>query len=143
MTAVIDTLLVAQQFCTIAEMSGLGCCYLGTTTYNAPQISEILKLPKRVVPVTTLTLGYPDGDSPLSDRLSADAIIHRSHYRDYSDEVIKSYYAEKESRDDSKRFVEENGKKSLAQVFTDVRYPKINNEAFSDIYMEFIKNQGY
>jgi len=143
MTAVIDTLLVAQQFCTIAEMSGLGCCYLGTTTYNAPQISEILKLPKRVVPVTTLTLGYPDGDSPLSDRLSADAIIHRGHYRDYSDEVIKSYYAEKESRDDSRRFVEENGKKSLAQVFTDVRYPKINNEAFSDIYMEFIKNQGY
>ena len=57
-----------------------------------------------------MTLGYPDGDSPLSDRLSADAIIHRGHYRDYSDEVIKSYYAEKESRDDSKRFVEENGK---------------------------------
>ena len=32
-TAAIDALLVAQQFCTAAELSGLGCCYLGTTTY--------------------------------------------------------------------------------------------------------------
>ena len=44
-TAAIDALLVAQQFCTVAEISGLGCCYLGTTTYNAPQIAEIFHLP--------------------------------------------------------------------------------------------------
>ena len=49
-TAAIDALLVAQQFCTVAEISGLGCCYLGTTTYNAPQIAEILRLPKFVIP---------------------------------------------------------------------------------------------
>ncbi len=35
MWAVIDTTIFAQQFCTIAEMNGLGTCYLGTTTYNA------------------------------------------------------------------------------------------------------------
>lgn len=35
-TATIDALLVAQQFCTAAELCGLGICYLGTTTYNAP-----------------------------------------------------------------------------------------------------------
>ena len=37
-TATIDALLVAQQFCTAAELCGLGICYLGTTTYNAPMI---------------------------------------------------------------------------------------------------------
>ncbi|MGN0206959.1 MAG: nitroreductase family protein, partial [Muribaculaceae bacterium] len=40
MSAVIDTVCVAQQFNTVAEMYGLGCCYLGTVTYNAPQISS-------------------------------------------------------------------------------------------------------
>ncbi len=37
MAAAIDCSIFAQQFNTIAEMNGLGCCYLGTTAYNAPQ----------------------------------------------------------------------------------------------------------
>ncbi len=143
MTAVLDTALFAQQFCTIAEMRGLGCCYLGTTTYNAPQIAEILNLPDRVVPVTTLTVGYPDGEAPLSDRLSIEGIIHHEKYSDYDAGSIKALYAEKETREDSRRFVAENGKKSLAQVFTDVRYTREANEAFSKIYRDFIESKGY
>ena len=38
--AVLDTALLAQQFNTIAEMNGLGCCMLGTTTYNADMIGR-------------------------------------------------------------------------------------------------------
>lgn len=142
-TAVLDTAIVAQQFCTIAEAKGLGCCYLGTTTYNAPDIARILQLPGRVVPVTTLTVGYPAGMPELSDRLPADAMIHRGHYRDYSDEVIRSIYAEKEAREDSARFVAENNKQTLAQVFTDVRYPRSNNEHFSSVFLDFIRQQGF
>ena len=41
------------------------------------------------------------------------------------------------------KFVEENGKQSLAQVFTDVRYPKTNNEFFSKVYYDFIESQGF
>lgn len=143
MTAVLDTSLVAQQFCTIAESRGLGCCYLGTTTYNAPEIAATLQLPDRVVPVTTITVGYPAGEAPLTDRLPADAMIHRGHYRDYTDEVIRSYYAEKEALPESARFIAENSKQTLAQVFTDVRYPRSNNEHFSKVYLDFIKKQGY
>ncbi len=53
--AAIDAIAFAQQFNTLAEMEGLGCCWLGTTTYNAPQIAEILNLPRLVVPVITPT----------------------------------------------------------------------------------------
>lgn len=63
---VIDTSIVAQQFCTLAEMEGLGTCYLGTTTYNAGMIAETLGLPREVVPVITVTLGYPAEDPPCS-----------------------------------------------------------------------------
>lgn len=143
MTAVLDVTIFAQQFCTIAEMRGYGCCYLGTTTYNAPQIADALNLPKRVVPVITITLGVPMGDAPKSDRLPLDAILHKEVYQDYTEDQIKRLYAEKEAREDSKRFVEENNKQSLAQVFTDVRYTKQANETFSKIYLDFIKNRKF
>lgn len=139
MTAVLDTSLFAQQFCTIAELRGYGCCYLGTTTYNAPQIAEALNLPKRVVPVTTITLGVPDGEAPMSDRLPVEAILHKESYNDYTAESVKEFYAEKEAREDSKKFVAENNKETLAQVFTDVRYTKQACEHFSKVYLDFIK----
>lgn len=142
-TAVLDTALFAQQFCTIAEMHGLGCCYLGTTTYNAPQIADALGLPDRVVPVTTLTVGYPEGEAPLSDRLPVEAIMHSERYADYTSESVKAFYAEKEARDDSRRFVEENGKQSLAQVFTDVRYTRTASEHFSQVYLDFIRERCF
>ena len=140
---VIDTTIFAQQFCTIAEMNGLGCCYLGTTTYNAPQIAEALRLPDRVVPVVTLTVGYPEGEAPLSDRLPAEAIIHSERYADYSDDDIRLAYANKESLPESRGFVEENGKQTLAQVFTDVRYTRDANEHFSRLYRDFIESRGF
>ena len=64
-------------------------------------------------------------------------------YCDYSDERIDEIFAEKEARDDSRQFIEENGKKTLAQVFTDVRYPKDSNDMFSGIYLDFIREQGF
>jgi len=143
MTAVLDTAIVAQQFCSIAENNGLGCCYLGTTTYNAPAIAEALHLPERVVPVTTLTVGYPAETPQQCDRLPADAIIHKEQYHDYSESTIREIYAEKEAREDSAQYIAENSKQTLAQVFTDVRYPRSNNEHFSKVYLDFIKQQGF
>lgn len=120
-------------------MHGLGCCYLGTTTYTAPEIAKVLNLPKRVIPLVTLTVGYPEGDAPVSDRIPIEGIIHEEAYHDYTVEDIRDIYAEKEAREDSRKFIEENGKTTLAQVFTDVRYPRENNERFSKIYYDFIR----
>lgn len=142
-TAMIDALLVAQQFNTAAEARGLGCCYLGTTTYNAPQIAEILQLPKLVVPVTTLTVGYPDGMPEQVERLPMQACVHNEVYHDYTHGDIKQLYAEKEALPVNQRFVAENGKETLAQVFTDVRYTRKDNEYFSRIWADFIAAQGF
>ena len=54
MNAAMDTLLVAQTFCTLAEEAGLGICYLGTTTYNPQMIIDTLQLPELVFPLTSL-----------------------------------------------------------------------------------------
>lgn len=141
--AALDATILAQQFVTIAEMNGLGTCYLGTTTYNPDIISEVLCLPELVVPVITIALGYPSGEQPSSDRISVDSILHHETYRKLSEEEVKGVYAEKEAREDSKRFVAENNKSTLAQVFTDVRYPRVNNEHFSRVFAEHLKKKGF
>ena len=140
MSAVLDATIFAQQIVTIAEMRGLGTCYLGTTTYNAPQIAEVLNLPKRVVPITTITLGYPDEESEDCGRLPVDAVLHREKYHDYSEDDINRFYAEKEAREDSRRFIEENDKQTLAQVFTDIRYTRDANEHFSKELLQYLRN---
>ena len=143
MTAAIDALLIAQTVCIAAEAKGLGICYLGTTTYMAHKIIEVLRLPKGVVPVTTVTLGWPAEYPEQVDRLPLSAIIHNEVYTDYTDGNIKQYYKEKELREDSKQFVNDNNKKTLAQVFTDVRYKKTDNIHFSKILLEVLKDQGF
>jgi nitroreductase len=143
MTAAIDALLVAQTVSIAAEARGLGICYLGTTTYTADKIIEVLNLPKGVVPVTTVTLGWPSENPGQVDRLPLEAVVHNERYVNYTQEAIERYYKSKESRDDSKQFVKENNKETLAQVFTDVRYKKADNEYFSGILLKVLKDQGF
>ncbi len=143
MTAAIDALLVAQNVCLAAESKGLGICYLGTTTYMADKITGLLELPKGVVPVTTVTVGYPDEDPPLVDRLPLDAVVHDEKYRDYTPEDIDRIYYEKEQLEENKGFVAENDKENLAQVYTDVRYKKSDNEYFSGVLLGVLRKQGF
>jgi len=142
-TAAIDALLVAQTFCIAAEAEGLGVCYLGTTTYTADKIIETLKLPSGVVPITTVTAGWPAEKPDQVDRLPLEAVIHKETYKDYSAEDIVRYYSDKENRSDSKQFVTENSKETLAQVFTDVRYKKSENIHFSKVLLEILNKQGF
>lgn len=142
-TAAIDAIILAQTVCIAAEAKGLGICYLGTTTYNAHKIIEVLKLPKGVVPVTTVTLGWPAEKPEQVERLPLEAIIHKEIYLDYSIESIDDFFREKENRVDSQQFANENHKESLAQVFTDVRYKKADNVRFSNILLKVLEDQGF
>lgn len=142
--ATIDAMLFAQSFCDAAEEQGLGICYLGTTTYNAGSIIEVLNLPRLVVPIVTVTVGYPADPLPAqSERLPLAAIVHQETYTDYTPKSIDALYAEKEALAVNQRFVAENGKETLAQVFTEIRYTKANNEYFSTAFLQVLKDQGF
>jgi len=143
MTAAIDALIAAQTICSAAEEEGLGICYLGTATYNAGQIIDVLSLPAGVVPVATVTMGWPTQVPEQPDRLPLEAVVHHEKYRDYTPHMIDDIYREREARADSLKFITENGKQTLAQVFTDVRYKKADNEFFSGKFLEAIRKQGF
>ena len=141
MNAMTDALLVTQNFCTIAEDKGFGTCFLGTTIYNPHQIIEILNLPELVIPVATITVGYPDESPAQPDRLPIKGIIHQEKYHDYTPEEIEDIFAYKESLPENRHFVEINHTETLAQIFTDIRYGKADNEAMSDLLKKTLKQQ--
>ena len=141
--AATDALLFTQTFCNLAEEEGLGCCYLGTTVYMPQLIIDTLCLPQLVMPVATITLGWPDEEPPLSDRLGTDAFVHQETYQAYTPERIDTLYKEKELLEENLHFVRLNGKETLAQVFTDCRYTKKDNEAMSAGLLEALRRQGF
>lgn len=143
LNATMDTLLVAQTFCMLAEEAEMGICYLGTTTYNPQMIIDSLSLPELVFPITTVTVGYPDEAPKQVDRLPKEGLIHEESYHDYSTEDINQLYAYKESLEESEGFVKANGKETLAQVFTDVRYTKKDNEFMSENLLKVLRKQGF
>ena len=113
LNAATDALLAAQNLCVEAELKGLGICYLGTTIYTAGEIADILELPKGVIPLTTVVVGYPD-ESP-----------------------------EREESELTKRLLEENDLPNLAQVFTQRRYVRKDNLAISNSYFALLKEKGF
>ena len=139
-TAIIDATIFAQQFVTIAESNGIGCCYLGTVTYNLKGFSEALGCPDGVIPLFSVAVGYPAENTvpAVSDRLPLGAIVSREVYHDASAADIDCYYAEKEKLEESKRFISENAKETLAQVYSEVRYPRTLNEALGEQLLEVL-----
>lgn len=141
--AAIDAVLVAQNVCIAAESYGLGICYLGTTVYMADKFIEFFKLPKGVVPITAITLGYAAEDPDLTDRLPFESTVHYEIYKDYSANAIDEIYKEKESLSLTKKLIEENKTENLAQVFTNCRYKKDDNLYFSKQFLKVLQKQGF
>ena len=142
-TALTDAVIFTQQIITIAEMRGFGTCWLGTVNYNAEAISQLLKLPELVVPVASISLGYPEEGEGQCERLPVEAVLHEETYHVDSDEEIMNLFKAKDDYAPNKEFVRVNHKQSLAQVFTDIRYPENMNIAVSESFMKLLKEKGF
>lgn len=141
--AAIDALLYTQTLCNLMDEEGLGYCYLGTTVYMPQMIIDTLQLPKLVMPVATLTVGWPAEEPPLADRLPLQSFVHQETYKDYTREDVDRYYTAKEELEENREFCRINNKETLAQIFTDIRYTKKDNETMSAGLLEALKHQGF
>lgn len=88
-------------------------------------------------------MGWPAEVPAQVDRLPLEAVVHEEIYHDYTSEDIDRLYAYKESLPENIRFIIENNKETLAQVFTDVRYTKKDSEAMSENLWKVMKEQGF
>lgn len=141
--AMTDAIIYAQQIVTIAELNGYGTCYLGTVNYNAKEISELLKLPDLVIPVASIAIGVVQNDEVKTERMKVNAFAFDEEYPELNEEIIKENFQIKEEFPLNKKFVEDNKKANLAQVFTDIRYPGHVNEKVSKSFMDLLKEKGF
>ncbi|MGE8203201.1 oxygen-insensitive NADPH nitroreductase [Heyndrickxia sp. NPDC080065] len=139
MIAVIDAALAAQNAALAAESMGLGICYIGGLRNNLVEVSEVLRIPKHVIPLFAMTIGYPLHTSDKKPRLPFKHIYHEEEYQpdssilkeqleDYN-ETVQQYY---EERTNGKR--QDTWTSQMAERFSEPRR----------IYMkEYVQKQGF
>jgi hypothetical protein len=91
--SVIDAALAAQNMVLAAESLGLGTVFIGSIWNAMKKVAEILKVPKDVLPVIILCVGYPDEAPPKRPRWPLRAVLHENRYVMPSENVMKEYYA--------------------------------------------------
>jgi len=141
--AVTDSIIAAQNACVAAESLGLGFCWLGTITYNCDQFVEKLHLPQNVFPTACISFGYPAVHPELTDKLPVEAMIHQELYEEYDEARINALWKEKEAHPNTQRLLEENQLDNLAQIFTQRRYTKTDNEHFCEVLVKTLKKQKF
>lgn len=73
---------------------GLGICYIGGLRNNLPEVCKLLKVPKRVIPLFGLAVGYPAQQPDKKPRLPFEHVYHEETYeqdRAKFEEQLKQY----------------------------------------------------
>ena len=78
--AVSNASIVLATFIRAAEAVGLGCCPISAIRDHSTFVSELLRLPERVVPVAGMCVGWPSERGYISPRLGLEATVHVDRY---------------------------------------------------------------
>lgn len=88
---VVDTALMAQNALTAAESLGLGGVYIGGLRNSIERVTTLLALPKHVLPLFGLCLGWPADDPDVKPRLPAGIIMHENQYQPLDRALLARY----------------------------------------------------
>ena len=92
LVAVIDAAILAQTTALAAESLGLGICFIGGIRKNLPEVIDLLELPRLVVPITGMTVGWPEKSPRLKPRLPLRTVLHWEKYDTSSeDRALREY----------------------------------------------------
>lgn len=87
-----DAGLMAQNALTAAESMGLGGVFIGAVRANINELSDLLKLPKYVIPLVGLCLGTPAEEKPeLKPRLPQSMVMLENQYQPLDQEKLAIY----------------------------------------------------
>ncbi|MCP3764587.1 oxygen-insensitive NADPH nitroreductase [Domibacillus sp. A3M-37] len=87
-----DAGLMAQNALTAAESMGLGGVYIGGVRLNITELTEVLHLPKYVVPLAGLCIGHPAGEKPgLKPRLPQSMVMFDNQYQPLDEDKLAVY----------------------------------------------------
>ena len=87
---VVDTALLAQNALTAAESLGLGGVYIGGRN-SIEAVTELLELPKHVLPLFGLCLGWPADNPDIKPRMPAAMLVHENRYQPLDNALLAEY----------------------------------------------------
>ncbi|MCS3605146.1 oxygen-insensitive NADPH nitroreductase [Erwinia rhapontici] len=103
----IDTALMAQNALVAAESLGFGGCFIGGIRNHIADVTELLGLPKFVLPLFGLCLGSPEQDPDHKPRMPAGLLMHENRYQPINPALLAQYDRELvayyQSRDSNRR----------------------------------------
>ena len=132
-----DVGISMQNAVVAAESLGLGTVYIGALRGKSLEVTKELNLPKYVIPICGICIGYPDVDPGVKPRLPMSGVCFNEQYDtekakagiDEYDETFKQYLA---GRDSKAR--DSNWTKSISGTYTSF--------SIDDDY-DLLKQQGF
>lgn len=109
----VDTALMAQNAMVAAESLGLGGVFIGGIRNSIAQVTELLGLPKFVLPLFGFCIGHPDASPDVKPRMPPAMLVHENHYQPLDkavlaqyDQQITAYYQQRDSNQRSETWSE-------------------------------------
>jgi nitroreductase len=78
--AAVDAGIVLATFIAAADATGLGTCPISVIRDHSQRVSDMLKLPQRVIPVAGMCVGWPSEKGHISPRLGLSSTLHQGQY---------------------------------------------------------------
>ena len=87
--AAVDAAIVLATFLRAASAVGLGCCPISAIRDRPQTVSDLLRLPQRVIPVAGLCVGWPAQAGEITPRLSLRTTVIENSYgeRDLANDI--------------------------------------------------------
>lgn len=87
----VDTALMAQNAMVAAESLGLGGVFIGGIRNSMAEVTELLGLPKFVLPLFGFCIGYPDSMPDVKPRIPQAMLVHENQYQAVDPAVLADY----------------------------------------------------
>ncbi|WP_085507794.1 oxygen-insensitive NADPH nitroreductase [Thalassobacillus devorans] len=135
LVSAIDAALAAQNAAIAAESMGLGICYIGSVRNNIARVDELLDLPKHVIPLFGMAIGYPAHHPEQKPRLPIDAVYFENSYRQHED-VLDRF------DDRIAKYYEKRSENNRTDTWTDQMKRRFQNTIRMDV-TDHVKKKGF
>lgn len=166
-----DLMCAAQNVVILGESFGLGSVYIGSIQGLIDDIRKIFSIPKLVLPMMLLCIGYPESIPTTIPKLNRDIITHKEKYKILDDSEIEKAYNDKYGEFDdnvenyflkayieviesahqasdrwlklAKRRMKKLEIKNHAQFLFNLRYPTKSMVSMNDYLIQYFRNAGF
>lgn len=132
----VDTALMAQNAMIAAESLGMGGVFIGGIRNNIGQVTELLQLPKFVLPLFGFCLGWPESVPDVKPRIPQEMLVHENHYQPVDMQVLADY----DSR--TSLYYEQRDSNQRSETWSDLIQRLIMKETRPFI-LDYLHQQGW